>query len=278
MKRRSKADLPRLMIKDALKLLTNPQFCEAVKKTHEEAAAIRAAGVATGEAQGGLIELGERFRVTWGVLPPPAVLLVDPDPRRRVVEAIGSGRWGLILVFPWTTDAEIQAQSKNIRKVVRKRHRDAQEDHRAQCAEWLEGSGYSRPQVAKAVWGRDRGLRRPTTAEVIEEVSVDQEREWIEKAMARGLSYEQAAQQYRQHRRKIQGSEAPASAMVRMAEARETARVDKLNEDLATPVTSEPLSAAITRLVQALHDQESDSQVREKARAVHRALIPSASR
>jgi hypothetical protein len=272
-KRGPRATRPRLSITAALKLLTSPQFAEAVKNFHEEAAGIRTADAMTTEAQDRLIGLGERFRVAWGVLPPPAVLLVDPDPRRRVVEAMGSGRWGLILVFPWTTAAEIQAQRKAIRKVVGKRHHDAQEEHRAQRADWLEGCGFSRPQVAKAVWGRWHGLRRPTQAEAIRALPEERERQLIEQATEQGLSHNQAEQQLL---RQARGSEAPASAMVRMAEARETARVKQLNQDLVTPVVAEPLSAAVTALVRALDDRESDSEVRLKARAVHRALIHSA--
>lgn len=191
----TKAAPPRLSITAAQKLLTNPQFCEAVKKFHEEAAGTSTAGAMTEKAQDRLIALGERFRVTWEVLPPPAVLLVDPDPRRRVVDALGSGRWGLILVFSSTTDADIQAQSKAIRKTVRKRHHDAQEEHRAQRAAWLEACGFSRPQVAKAVWGRRHGLRRPTKAEVIDELPEEREQQLIEQAIEKGLSYGQAEQQ-----------------------------------------------------------------------------------
>jgi hypothetical protein len=268
----TKAAPPRLGITAAQKLLTNPQFCEAVKKFHEEAAGTSPANAMTEKAQDRLIALGERFRVTWGVLPPPAVLLVDPDPRRRIVEALGSGRWGLILVFFSTTDTDIQAQSKAIRKTVRKRHHDAQEEDRAQRAEWLEACGFSRPQVAKAVWGRRHGLRRPTKEEAIRALPEEREQQLIEQATERGLSYNQAEQQLV---RQARGSEAPASAMVRMAEARETGRVKKLNQDLVRPVVSEPLSAAITALIRALDDQEADAEVRLKARAVHRALLPS---
>ena len=267
-----RATRPRLSMTATLKLLTDPQFAEAVKNFHQEAAGMRTADAMTADAEDRLIALGERFRVTWGVLPPPAVLLVDPDPRRRVVEAMGSGRWGLILVFPWTTDTEIQAQSKAIRKVVGKRHHDAQEEHRAQRADWLEGAGFSRPQVAKAIWGRRHGLRRPTQAEAIRALPEEQERQLIEQATEQGISHNQAEQHLL---RQARGSEAPASAMVRMAEAREAARVEHLNQDLATPVVSEPLSAAITALFRALDDQEADSEVRVKARAVHRALLPS---
>jgi len=269
-----RATRPRLSITAALKLLTNPQFAEAVKNFHVEAAGIRTADAMTAEAQDRLIALGERFRVTWGVLPSPAVLLVDPDPRRRVVEAMGSGRWGLILVFSWTTDAEIQAQSKAIRKVTGKRHHDAQEEHRAQCADWLEASGFSRPQVAQAVWGRRHGLRRPTRTEAIRALPEERERHLIAQATEQGLSHHQAEQQLL---RQARGSEAPASAMVRMAEARETARVEHLNQDLAIPVVSEPLSAAITALIRTLDDHETDTEVRLKARAVHQALLPSTS-
>jgi hypothetical protein len=272
-KRRPRPVPPRLGITAALELLTNPQFAEAVKDFHQEAAGIRAAGTQPRIGQKRLSAFGERFRVSWGVLPPLAVLLIDPDPRRRIVEALGSGRWGLILVFPWTTDAEIQAQSKAIRKVTRKRHRDAQEEHRAQCAEWLEACGFSRSQVAKAVWGRRLGLRRPTKEEAIRALPEDREQQLIEQETERGLSYNQAEQQLL---RQVRGSEAPASAMVRMAEARETARVNRLNRDLAVPVVSEPLSAAITALIRALDDQQADSAVRVKARALHRALLPSA--
>jgi hypothetical protein len=272
-KRRPRPAPRRLSITAALKLPTNPQFAEAVKNFHEEAAGIRTANTMTAEARDRLIALGEQFRVTWGVLPPPAVLLVDPAPRRRVVEAMGSGRWGLILVFRWTTDADIQAQSKAIRKIVGKRHHDAQDEHRAQRADWLEGCGFSRPQVAKAVWGRRHGLRRPTKAEAIRALPEEREQQLIEQATDRGLSYNQAEQELL---RKARGSEAPASAMVRVAEARETARVKRVNQDLATPVVSEPLSAAITALIRALDDQETDSEVRLKACALHRALLPSA--
>jgi hypothetical protein len=272
MTKRGPRATPRLSITAALKLPSNARFVEAVKNFHEEAAGIRTADAMTAEAQDRLSALGERFRVTWGVLPPPAVLLVDPDPCRRIVEAMGAGRWGLILVFPWTTDAEIQAQSKAIRKVARKRHHDAQEEHRAQCAEWLEAGGFSRPQVAKAVWGRRHGLRRPTREEAIESLTEEREQQLIKEATEHGLSYSHAEQQLL---RQARGSEAPASAMVRMAEARETARVNQLNRDLATPVVSEPLSAAITALIRALDDQQADSEVRVKARAVHRALLPS---
>jgi hypothetical protein len=271
--RRPRGARSRLGIAAALKLLTNPKFAQAIKNFHEEAAGIRAAGTKAWKAQKRLIPLGERFRATWGVLPPPAVLLIDPNPRRRIVEAIGSGRWGVILVFSWTTDTEIQAQSKAIRKVTRKRHHDAQEEHRAQCAEWLEACGFSRSQVAKAVWGRRHGLRRPTREEAIRSLPEEREQQLIKEATEHGLSYSHAEQQLL---RQARGSEAPASAMVRMAEARETARVNQLNRDLAIPVVSEPLSAAITTLIRALDDQQADSEVRVKARALHRALLPSA--
>ena len=47
-KRRPRPAPPRLGITAALKLLTKPQFAEAVKDFHQEAAGIRAAGTKTG--------------------------------------------------------------------------------------------------------------------------------------------------------------------------------------------------------------------------------------
>jgi hypothetical protein len=274
MKRRSDEPRPPISIIAALQLLENPEFRSAVQSFHSEAAMLATGGLTPEEGQRRIIELGKQFQVHWNVFPPPAVILIDPDPRRRIVEAIGSGHWGLILVFPWTKDTEVQAQSKTIRRVAGMRHDDAHEERRAQCADWLRGCGFSQSQVARAVWGRRHGLRRPTANEVLDQQGMEQEKAWIEEAMKRGASYEQAARQYM---RTARGSEAPASAMVRMAQARESTRVKKLNEDLGAPVVSEPLSGAVTALVRAFDNQESDSQIREKARAVHRALIPSAS-
>jgi hypothetical protein len=121
--------------------------------------------------------------------------------------------------------------------------------------------------------GRRHGLRRPTKEEAIRALPEEREQQLIEQATERGLTYNQAEQQLV---RQARGSEAPASAMVRMAEARETARVNQLNRDLAVPVVSEPLSAAITALIRTLDDQQADAEVRVKARALHRALLPSA--
>src|SRR5262249_15885815 len=54
----------------------------------------------------------------------------------------------------------------------------------------------------------------------------------------------------------LRGSEAPASAAVRMTERRYVKRVECLNEDLASPVQSEPLSHALTLLFRALPDED----------------------
>jgi hypothetical protein len=195
--------------------------------------------------------------------------LLDADPRRRLVDAIVSGRWGLLLLFPSTTDDEWRKLVTTIRLVVPKQHKDALNVRGPQLAAWLEVCGFTRAAIARAVFGRQTGLRRPTTAEAIARTSWDHDHELHEEYRKQGLTDLQIDQRIY---RRLRGSEARASAAVRMKERRYWKRIEGLNEDLATPSQSEPLSHALTMLFRALADQN-DAAVRRHAIAAKVACL-----
>jgi len=206
------------------------------------------------------------------VPPPTTAELLDGDPRRRVVDAIASGRWGLVLVFPWTTNRQIQTGMKIIRAAIRKQHRDALVNRHAQLVSWLEACGFDRPTIARAVFRRRSGLRRPTRAEVIRRTSEGRETQLYGEYRGLGLTHQQIQ---RKIYRRLRGSEALASASVRMTGQRYKKYLQRLNDDLAVPTQSEPLSHALTILFRGLPD-DTDTTVRRHAGAVRDALLGAA--
>ena len=217
-----------------------------------------------------MVEMAQPFFARWGVLPPQTGELLDADPRRRLVEAIASGRWGIVPVFQWTKNHEIRERVRKIRSVIGKQHRDALILRDEQLMGWLEACGFHRPAIARAVSGRQTGLRRPTKAQAIARTSEDHERQLYEEYRNRGLTEAKIEQQVY---KRLRGSEAPASAAVRMGERRYIDRTERLNEALATPIQSEPLSEALTVLFRALLHDEDDATVKRRAGAVSNAFV-----
>jgi len=204
-------------IDEVLDLLKDPKFCAEAARTITEAAGIAAQVSSFKEGRFQIEQLGVRFIERWGVLPPTSGELLDPDPRRRCVEAIVSGRWGVVPIFPWTTNRQIKARVVNMRPVIRKQHRDALVNRHAQLVGWLEAIGFDRPTIAHAVFGRTTGLRRPTQATAIARTPERRERELYEEYRGLGLTHSQIQQKVY---RRLQGSEAVASAAVRMTDRR----------------------------------------------------------
>jgi hypothetical protein len=257
---------------DVLALLSDPAFRADAQRTLREAAAIAAQASTSQDGQLRLEELGQRFFDRWGVPPPTTSELLDPDPRRRVVDAIAAGRWGLVLVFPATTNRQIRGSTRTIRPVVRKQHLDALITRHAQLVGWLEAIGFDRPTIARVVFHRRAGLRRPTRRLAVAHTSEQRERQLHEHYRGLGLPEHKIEQAVY---KRLQGSEAPASAVVRMTEQRYVKRLEHLNAHLAAPVHSEPLSHALTMLFRGLPDGN-DATVRRHAVAVQDALLDAA--
>jgi len=260
-------------IGEVLDLLKDPDFCADAHRTIMEAAEITARAANAKERQARLEQLGQPFFERWGVAPPTSGELLDSDPRRRCSDVIASGRWGVVPVFPWTANRQILSSLKTIRSVIRKQHRDALITRHAQLVIWLQILGFDRPAIARAVFQRRKGLRRPTKAEAIDRMPEDQEQQFYEHYRGLGLTPKQVEQKVY---KKLRGSEAPASAAVRMTEQRYVERLERLNEHLATPVRSEPLSCMLTTLYRALLNEnsiENNTAIRHHAIAVRDAFL-----
>lgn len=253
---------------EVIELLKDPEFCAEARRVLESAAAIRAQEPPPEEWQRRMQELVQLFLARWKVVPPTTTELLDADPRRRLVDAIASGHWGVVPVLQWTTDREIRGRLKKIRRVIGKRHQDALNARGAQLVRWFEAIGFDRPTIARIIFGRRTGLRRPTRAQAIARISWDRERQLREEYRRRGLPDDQIDQWVY---RRLRGSEAQASAAVRMTGQRYTTRIQCLNKDFETPIQSEPLSHALTMLFRALPDTDG-AAVKQHALAVQAAL------
>ena len=114
------------------------------------------------------------FIEKWGVYPPPVKLLSSPLWQMKR-DATMTGRWGVIPVYPWTTEKEVKQQARQIQRAIGKKHQDFTSYRQALKAKWLEDSHISeaanrppgRNKIAAEVWGRKEGLKRwPFSKEV----------------------------------------------------------------------------------------------------------------
>src|SRR5262245_59841581 len=91
-----------------LRLLQNQEFCQDAYAVLRQIATFAESHPGEEQRNAFVAEIIPPFKQKWGVLPPHAPDLVHLDPRRRLVEAVGSGRWGLVAIFPWTTNRTIE--------------------------------------------------------------------------------------------------------------------------------------------------------------------------
>jgi len=261
-----------------LTLLTNEEFRADAKRFHANAVAFRNQAPTPDEWLQHMIKLREPLVARWGVPPPQTHELIDPDGRRLAVEAIGSGRWGMVPVFPCTPDREIRARVRTIRHRTHRQHQDALDRGLAQQAGWLEACGFDRSTIARVVYERGTGLSRLTKQEAIARTPMEREiqirREYQRQAEKRRILADKITEWVDQRvYRRLRGSEARASAAVRMASRRYLDRIMRLNKRLASPMKSEPVSYALTKLLEAVLDNKSDVEVRQRAEAVRIVLV-----
>jgi hypothetical protein len=180
------------------------------------------------------------------------------------------GRWGLIPVFPWTTKKEIERRARSIHSDIGKVHADVTKTRRlTQIAGWLRlhmNPGEKLPprsEIAAAVWGLEKGLHRPTKETAIDRLPEKEEQRLLRQYMAKGLPRGEAGRKVYRHAR---GSEAPAAAMVRMAERREQKAQHVLFTQLQSPLRADPLAAALMDLLRLIQDKpEASDEIQRKA-------------
>jgi len=231
-------------------------------------------------------EIGKAFVSKWGIFPPPYSELLDPHPKRAQGDAIITGNWGIIPVFPWTTVKEIQEEARRIRRAIDKRHLDTiDNERRDMIARWLwlhrraDGSQFfSNTEIARHVWGRKTGLRRPTKAEAIARLDpVEEEalfRQFRQLYMEQGVEERDARRQAeRRVYRRARGPEAPAAAAVRQALRRDMKRREAFQRDYEIPQPRDPISYALTMLIRTIiFGPKDEEEIGQRLLALHEAI------
>jgi len=238
-------------------LLENPDFIAEAKDYHKKYTAwyLKTAPI-EGERERQLPgfnkDVIDPFIKKWGAFPPEKNLLVSSS-RYKTHYAIMTGLWGLIPVFPWTTRQEIEKQARQIHRAIGRKHKDFMENRRAQIAEWLSWHRHSvtdkapRPRdIAAVVWGRTKGLKRPSKAQGVSKMSFEREQELMKRHKDKGKTRREAQRLVIQQ---VRGKEAPASAMVRMAKRRMKREQTELEKKVRDPRKTDKSGYALTMLL-----------------------------
>jgi hypothetical protein len=220
------------------------------------------------------------FAQKWRAWPAMDWWLVLPrQPRAERTDEVLmmlTGEWGLIPVFPWTTDAHVLARTRQIRRRVGKRHRDSVARHRGPLARWLETNGIPRREIPRLLGWQEGTEKRPMVVHGPEagfehehdpEAGFEHEQGVMQSLKKRGLSH-QAAERRVLHQ--FRGSEAPAAGRLRQMQWRFDTWRRAAEAALVTPTEADPVSFAVTR---ALRARYLTGDLRELTRALQ-ALVP----
>jgi hypothetical protein len=277
-----------LTVKEAVELLENQEFIEDSRTYWDH---YRAHSENIGDdlqewqrqAPAFMSTYLDPFAKKWrGAYPATEELLSTPL-YQETNAAQMSGRWGLIPVYPWTTEKEIKTKLKQIQRVIGKKYIDFVAIRRAQIANWLDENFRStrteappmRSETAAVVWGRRRGLNRQSKEEAIAKLQEERERELLARYLRKGMTRGQAEQQVYKSAR---GKESLASAMVRMALQRQRARKLEAKKLSVDPVRTEKVGLAITLLLRELPTSKSSpcdlEAIRSRAVELGNIMLP----
>jgi len=225
MERRKRKSLnPRKNISDVVALLKDPDFYKDCKT------------ILTARPTDGPYPMTpEEFFAKWGAFPPRNFALLRPNDPRKEADAILAGQWGLIPVYPWTTEGEIRKASVKTRRGIEKRHRDARGIELGRLADWLSTSGFSTAEIAKEIFGR----KRPS-------VSFREEQRVFRSLKGRDLSYTEIEARVSNT---IRGRSHSHEKQVGMAIKRFRAFDAKGKMLREAPAGAEPISHAVTMLL-----------------------------
>lgn len=275
-----------LHLNEILRLLDNKRF---IRDSHKYWEQYRAHARKIGsdrqewerQAEAFMERFLDPFIAKWKAYPLPDNLLSSPIWQKKK-NAVMTGRWGVIPVYPWTTDAEVKRQRRRIQRVIGKKHQDFRLSRMAHIARWLEdshvstrtGKRPSRSDIAAVVWSRLEGLKRPSKKKVIANLSYEEEEELIQHyKKTKGVTLQQAV---RLLYAKLRGKEAPAAAMVRMALKR--TEIERNQLLVTDPKKTDQLGLAITLMLRELPTSASSPQnleaIRDKAVTLGNLLLP----
>ena len=205
--------------------------------------------------------------IDWWLVLPSQTRAERPDEVLMML----TGEWGIIPVFPWTTDADVLARARQIRRRVGKRHRDSVARHRGPLSRWLETNGIPRREIPRLLGWREDGSDRPTAAAALADLSVEQEAATIRDLSKSGMSYRAAE---RRVLRELQGSEAPAAGMLRKMQWRYDDWRRAHEAALASPRLSDPVGFALTRVLRARYVTRDLPELTRALQALFHALSP----
>lgn len=224
-------------IAEALRLVDDPEFqraCDAAHAAHSMGQLSKPDLLA--------------FFDTWGVAPARNDGLYRTAFRHEASQLLG-GRWGLLLVLPWTTEADIRAAAGQIHKVIGKRHRDSLERaHRDATAAWLRRSGFPHAEVAAALYGRTKDAKRPALHQIKKGKALTQVDRLVARYRAEGIPYKLAE---RRAYIAVRGTEGRGAQTARAAGRRAEQEHRRLKAEIANPKRANALTAAVTDLLHA---------------------------
>jgi len=88
------------------------------------------------------------FLAKWKAIPAPVNLLRSPDHYRRFYATV-NGLMGIIPVYPWTTQKEIEQHARRIHRQIGTTHKNSTGDRRIQIAKWLSQPFHLRKKFAR---------------------------------------------------------------------------------------------------------------------------------
>ena len=134
----------RVTAKQAISLLSDPGFPADVKDVRVAFGWGSDDEEAVGEAEQERAEKRAAFKAKWSpIVPPPDGALLDdpaPNPRRPEATALLAGKWGIIRVFPWTTEKSAKLE---FRAAIGRANRERKNVYRSEVALWLQGCEFS---------------------------------------------------------------------------------------------------------------------------------------
>ncbi len=199
------------------------------------------------------VEILRDFHAKWRLLPPrdPRLFRSEAEIARDARNAaMLTGRWGLIRVFPWTTEDEVVREYTAVRRRLPREGLVQEANTREAKHEFLTDNGVSRRAANAELIGK-KTTRRLTLEEAGKRLPEERERELLKRYMARGLTKPRAEAEVW---RRARGSEAPGAARLRVARTRRAERKAKGMAAIESPNQVEPLAGKLTELLRLMAD------------------------
>src|SRR5437879_4424050 len=146
------------------------------------------------------------FIQKWGALPPPFRELVAPDLPLKTFDMMVAGRFGVILVLPWTSQPQVLAAHRRIQQLIGRQHSDRRNTRRVQLTIWLNDHDVPIAEVIRSLWRSGPSPQRRDTAR--RTVTIEEEQRLMTLFMRQGLDYRAAASRFRQRMRNAKTSKA----------------------------------------------------------------------